>query len=268
MTNHELFRREMVLRKYSPSSIDTYASCLGVVFGKIGENPTLHEIKGFLIGIKNRSYHKQMVATIHRYHEFVLKKKLSLKDIPYPRKEEKLPEVFSVEEMRKIFAQITNLKHKAIFSLGYGCGLRVREILNLKFADIDRSRMVINIRGAKGNKDRVVMLDASILKLLEDYWHEFKPKGFVFNGHFKGQYTESSINQFLKKYCSKAGIKKNIHAHTLRHCFATHLYEAGTEMVLIQRLLGHSNIKTTQIYAKISTQKISNISSPFAFLNK
>jgi site-specific recombinase XerD len=263
MNNHEIFKREMVLRRYSLASINTYSSCLSVIFNKIGEKPSIEEIKSFLITIKNRSYHKQMVATIHRYFEFVLKVKLSLKDIPYPRREEKLPEIFSVDEIRKIFAQITNLKHKSIFSLGYGCGLRVSEILNLKFTDIDRSRKIINIRSAKGNKDRVVILDDSILRLLEDYYREFKPKIYVFNGHFKDQYTESSINQFLKKYCAKAGIKKKIYIHLLRHCFATHLYESGTEMVLIQRLLGHSNIKTTQVYAKISIQTINKVQSPF-----
>jgi len=135
-------------------------------------------------------------------------------------------------------------------------------LINLKLKDIDSERMIINIRGAKGNKDRQIMLDETLLKLLREYFLEDKPIEYLFNGQQGLQYTSSSVNQLLKHYAKKVGITKRIHAHKMRHCFATHLLESGTDMALIQKLLGHSNIKTTQIYAKVSTNLISKINSP------
>lgn len=261
------FKRELVIRRYRISTIETYCSCLKIVFSKIGEQPEVEEIKDFLLTIKNASYHKQFVGAIHRYFEFVLQKKLSLKDIPYPKRNEQLPDVLSIEEVKLIYDAIVNRKHRAIFSLLYGCGLRVSEVINLKLKDIDRSRMIINIKDAKGGKDRQVMLSTELLLLLEEYYRLFKPKEYLFNGHLCDTYSDRSINEFLKTYSRKAGVKKRVHAHKLRHCFATHLLEAGTEMTLIQKLLGHKNIKTTQIYSHVSTKLISKVKSPFDFIS-
>lgn len=146
----------------------------------------------------------------------------------------------------------------------YGCGLRIGEVLNMKITDIDSKRMVINVRQGKGLKDRQIGLSQQLLNLLRDYFKEFKPKEYLFNGQFSNQYTASSINQLLKYYADKAGIKKRIHAHKLRHCYATHLLESGTDMTLIQKLLGHKKIETTQIYAHISTALTSKIQSPLS----
>lgn len=264
MTKIELFKRELLLRRYSQSTIDTYCSCLKVITSKIGENPSIEEIKEFLLTIKNNSYHKQIVGCIHKYFECVLKKKLSLKDIPYPRKEEKLPEILSRAEIQLIFNQINNLKHKSIASLLYGSGLRISEVINLKIADIDSSRMIINIRGAKGNKDRQVQLPIELLDLLRKYFTAFNPKEFLFNGQFGLKYSDRSINQLLKYYAKKAGIKKRVHAHKFRHSYATHLLDSGIDIYLIQKLLGHKKQETTEIYAKLSTQRISKIESPLS----
>jgi site-specific recombinase XerD len=203
-----------------------------------------------------------MVGTIHNYFKFVLKKPLSLKDIPYPRKEEKLPEVLSKDEVQAMFKQVKNKKHLAILSLLYGCGMRVGEVINLKIADIDSSRHIINIRQGKGFKDRQVGLDEQLLKILREYFTEFKPREYLFNGQFGLQYTASSINQLLIYYSLKANIKKRIHAHKFRHSYATHLLEAGIDLFLIQKLLGHKKSETTEIYARVSTRLISNIPSP------
>ena len=257
-------RRELILRNYTSSTTQTYTSCLKCIIFKIGETPSIDQIKDYLITIKNYSYHKQMTGTIHRYFEFVLKQKLDLSDIPYPRREYKLPEILSVQEIQLIFDKCKNTKHRAIISLLYGCGLRISEVLNVKIVDIDSSRMVINIKQAKGLKDRQAILDIPLLKLLRDYFKEFRPKQFLFNGQFGLQYTASSINQMLKYYADKAGIKKRIHAHKLRHCFGTHLLEQGTDMSLIQKLLGHKHVETTQIYAQINTALLSKIQSPLA----
>lgn len=267
METIEKFKKELLLRRYSINTIETYSSCLKIIINKIGENPSIDEIKEYLLTIKNASYHKQIVGCIHRYFEFVLKQKLSLKDIPYPRKEEKLPEILSQAEIQLIFKQITNLKHKSILSLLYGCGLRISEVINLKISDIDSSRMIINIRGAKGNKDRQVQLPVELLILLRKYFSAFNPKEYLFNGQFCAKYSDRSINQLLKYYSKKAGIKKRVHAHKFRHSFATHLLDKGIDIFLIQKLLGHKKQETTEIYAKLSTQRISKIQSPLSDLS-
>jgi site-specific recombinase XerD len=207
-----------------------------------------------------------MAGTIQRYYEYILKQKLDIRDLPYPRAEHRLPEVLSISEVKSIRDQIKNLKHLLAFSFLYGCGMRVGEVLSLKPQDIDRARMLIIIRQGKGKKDRQVMLDAELLKLIENYYREFKPKEYLFNGQFGNIYTSSSINQFLKYYSKKAGITKNVHAHVFRHSFATHLLEVGTDISIIQKLLGHSDPKTTQIYTHVSDRFISNVKSPLSFL--
>jgi integrase/recombinase XerD len=268
MNNITKFKNELRLRKYALKSVETYCGCLQMIFNKIGETPSIDQIKSFLLTITNRNYHKQMVATIRNYSDFVLKEPLSLKDIPYPRKEYKLPEILSVEEMTSLIKYPKNVKHQAIICLLYGCGLRVGELINLKLTDIDSSRMVINIREAKGNKDRQVMLDDGLLTILREHYQKEKNPVYLFGGQFKNQYSERSVNEMLKYWATKAGIKKKIHAHLLRHSFATHLLEAGTDMSIIQKLLGHNNIKTTEIYAKISTKTISKVISPLASIIK
>lgn len=255
------FKRELLVRKYSQSSIDTYVSCLRVIMFKSGKSLNIENIKDFVITINNRSYHKQIVATIRNYYEFVLKQKLDLSDLPYPRKEEKIPEVLSVEEVKKIINFPKNLKHQVIICSLYNCGLRISELINLKLSDIDRERMVLKIKSSKGNKDRNVPIQAKILDLYERYYHEFKPKTYLLNGQHGLTYTESSINQLLKYWAAKAGINKRIHAHKLRHCYATHLHESGIDLNIIKELLGHSDVKTTEIYTKVSKAYTSKVPS-------
>lgn len=262
MTTIEYFKRELIIRNYTISTVKTYESCLKIIFQNIGEHPSLDQIKNFLATVKGYSYHKQLVGTIHNYFEFVLKRPLDLSDIPYPRKVYILPEILSIEEIQAIFDKCQNLKHRTILSLLYGSGLRMGEVLNLKLTDIDGSRMVFNIREGKGLKDRQMPLSEQLLYLINNYISQYKPKEFLFNGQLGLQYTSSSINQLLKYYADKAGVKKRIHAHKIRHCYATHLLEAGTEMSLIQKLLGHKKIQTTQIYSHISKSLLSKVSSP------
>jgi len=262
MTKYELFKRELMIRKYALNSVETYCSCLGVMFSKIGETPTIDQIKDMMLEFKNFNYHKQMVATVRHYFEWVLNVKIDLKDIPYPRREYKLPEVLSVEDVQKIISFPKNEKHQAIICLLYGTGIRVSELINLKVTDIDSQRMVINIRASKGNKDRQIMLDYNLLNVLRKHYAKEKNEIYVFGGQFKNQYSERSVNEMLKYWAKKAGVNKRIYAHIFRHSFATHLLESGTDMAIIQKLLGHNDIKTTEIYAKVSTKIISRINSP------
>lgn len=266
MTIQEIFQRELRLRNYAISTIETYTGCLNVILFQVGDHPDLDHIKNFLLTIKNHNYHKQMVATFHRYFEFVLKKPLSLKDIPYPRKIESLPEILSIDEIKRLIDIPKNKKHQSIILLLYGCGLRVGEVLNLKMEDIDIDRMVLTVRSGKGNKDRQIGMDEGILKIILEYYNEVLPEEYLFNGQFGNQYSDRSINEFLKYYAKRAGITKRIHAHALRHAYGTHLHESGTDLAIIQKLMGHKNIKTTGIYTRTSTAHIKNVKSPASIL--
>lgn len=155
----------------------------------------------------------------------------------------------------KIIDGMANLKHRLILSLLYGCGLRLGEVINLRLTDIDRKRMAINIKAAKGKKDRVVMLSPKLLGLAEIYYRAYRPAVWLLNGQDGGQYSRRSVQNVVK-----AAAKCN--PHLLRHCFATHLVEAGTDLVHVKNLLGHSNIKTTMVYTHVSNRHLSNIKSP------
>lgn len=182
--------------------------------------------------------------------------------IERPRKEKFLPTVLSEEEVVKIIDSILNLKHKCLIMTCYSGGMRISEVLNLRTIDIDSKRMLINIRGAKGKKDRVTLLSVKLLDLLRKYYRMYKPVEYLFSGQMGGKYAERSAQNILKNACSKAGIKKHVTLHTLRHSWATHLLENGTDIRYIQSLLGHSSPKTTQIYTHITTKGLDQIVNP------
>ncbi|MBW6498439.1 MAG: tyrosine-type recombinase/integrase [Bacteroidales bacterium] len=157
-----------------------------------------------------------------------------------------------------------NIKHRAMLSLIYACGLRRSELLNLKPADVDSKRKLLIIRQAKGRKDRVAGLPESIIEMLREYYKEEKPKVWLFEGQEKGErYSATSLQKVLQNSVSKAGIKKPVSLHWLRHSFATHLLESGTDLRYIQELLGHKSSKTTEIYTHVSTKSLEKIKSPF-----
>ncbi|MNF67301.1 Tyrosine recombinase XerD [compost metagenome] len=187
--------------------------------------------------------------------------------IPYPKSEKKLPIVLSQDEVQKMFTVCENLKHKVILALLYSCGLRVSELINLKWSHIDRSRMIINIISGKGNKDRQVMLDTSLIPLLEKYFYEYQTKTYILSGQFSDRYSSTSVNQVMKQLAEKAGINKRVYTHLMRHNCFTHMVENGTDINLIQKLAGHNNVKTTLLYTQISDNLISKIQSPIAAIN-
>jgi site-specific recombinase XerD len=169
----------------------------------------------------------------------------------------------SQEEVKKMFDVCENLKHKVILALLYSCGLRVSELINLTWNNIDRSRMIINIISGKGKKDRQVMLDASLIPLLEKYAREYKTKIYVLDGQSENsQYSSTSVSQVMKQLAAKAKISKRVYTHLMRHNCFTHMVENGIDINLIQRLAGHSNVKTTNIYLHTSHTTISKIQSP------
>lgn len=264
----EMYRKDLVLKNYSPNSIENYVSqvnCfLNFYSASYTEPQKINEdaIKNWLLLAKSINGRKHRISALKLFYSLTIKQPLKFKYIEYPRSEKKLPIVLSKDEIQKMFDACENLKHKVILSLLYSCGLRVSELINLKWGHIDRSRMVINIIGAKGQKDRQVMLAPNIIPLLEKYWLSFKSKVYVLNGQFELKYSDRSVGQVIKQLARKAEIKKRVYTHLMRHCSFTHLVEAGTDINLIQRLAGHSSPKTTAIYTHISDSIISKIVSP------
>lgn len=211
---------------------------------------------------KSISYQNQAINAIKKYLDY---KNIAIEElnIKRPQKEKQLPNVLSLQEVKLLLNNVNNLKHKVLLSLLYSAGLRIGEALNLKVNDIDSKRMLIRIENAKGKKDRYTLLSHSFLIQLREYYKIYRPKNYLFEGQTGGKYTASSAQQILKKALRKTNIKKSITLHTLRHSFATHLLENGTDIRYIQELLGHSSPKTTMIYTHVSNNKLSNIKNPF-----
>jgi site-specific recombinase XerD len=215
----------------------------------------------------SKSSQNQYINSIKFYYEKFLEREKQYYFIDRPIKDKKLPIVLSKEEVQCLFNQLYNLKHKTILVLIYSCGLRISELINLKINDIDTQRMLIQIRNSKGNKDRQVQLAEQIHQLIKRYNNEYKPKQFLFNGLNSYQYSTASIQKIIKRAAIKAGIRKNVTPHTLRHSFATHLLEDGIDIRYIQTILGHSNIQTTQIYTHVSSRHLKNIKNPTDDMN-
>lgn len=258
------FMRELKLRNYADSSMRTYADCITQFFKFMnGKKPANHAaqielIKDYLLKINNQNYHKQMLAAIRNFFDFVLKKPLSLGDIPYPRKTDYLPNIFSVQELSKFIQSYTNIKHKAMMQLMYSCGLRTSEVVNLVMINIDSNRNIVRIAAAKGFKDRDVPIPSETIELLRTYVKEYRPKKWLFEGQYGEQYTARSLQEVFYQGCNRINIKKKMRPHCLRHSRATHLKEAGIDIKDIADFLGHYNLKTTELYLKLSKKTLVN----------
>jgi integrase/recombinase XerD len=254
-------KRELHLLNYAATTIETYASCLAVFlsqYKKFNGYKEVDDLKSFLLTITNRSYHKQFTATIHHFYKLVLKKPLSLQDIPYPRKTHYLPQVFSITEVARLLAATENMKHRAILQLMYACGLRIGEVPKILIAHIESDRHVLLIKGGKGFKDRFVPLPVDTLTLLRNYAKEYQPKNYLFEGWGSQSYSVRSIQQIFKASLKRAGIYKTVTPHALRHSRATHLCDAGIDIYKLKDFLGHCDIKTTEIYLHLSKLALVN----------
>lgn len=264
-------REELILRGYSPNTQKVYLSeffqFLAILKHHSAQNLPVEKIRSYLVYCSEKLKLKE--ATLHSrinalkfYYEQVIHIENLFSAVPRPKKASQLPKVLSKTDLKKMFECTENRKHLLILKLVYGMGLRVSEIVNLKIADIDAKRMKVHIQYAKGKKDRYVPLPHSILEELRSYYREFKPKGYLFVGQTGGQYTIRSVQQVFKNAMKKAKVNKNIGIHGLRHSYATHLLEAGTDTLFIKELLGHRDIKTTMIYTHVADRDIEKISSP------
>jgi site-specific recombinase XerD len=219
-------------------------------------------IKLWLLDVKSPNTRNHRLCAVKSFYQLTVKMPMKIDKIPFTKKDKQLPIVLSVEEIQRMFDVCDNSKHRVILSTLYSCGLRVSELINLKWANIDRSRMIINVIAGKGNKDRQVVLSPQLIPILEDYYREYKSKEYVLNGQFKLQYSSRSVLQVVKQLAVKVGIGKRVYSHLIRHCTMTHLLEQGTDLGVLQKLCGHNNPRTTLIYTHISHNLISKINSP------
>jgi len=278
--NYKACPNEMIEKlkelRYSENTIRTYKALFEefinfyhkVDIEKIDEKMIIAFLRYLVTERKvSTSYQNQAINAVKFYYERVLGGQRKVYYIDRPRREKTLPTVLSEEEVVQILNAVDNLKHKAILMTIYSGGLRISEAVNLKIKDIDSQRMQIRVEQSKGKKDRYTLLAAKTLDILRTYVKAYKPKIWLFEGQRGEQYSDRSIQNILKSALSKTNIKKHVTIHTLRHSFATHLLENGTDIRYIQNLLGHENSNTTEIYTHVTTKGFNQIKSPLDKLN-
>ena len=272
-TSLDEFKHWMQHRRYSPQTVKVYTQALMVFLAYFKGKSAMDFRMSDLVEFNNRyildrgcslSYQNQVINAIRLYFAWCGNTAMEGVSLQRPRREHRLPSVLSKQEVKAILAAPRNLKHRCMLSIIYSCGLRRGELLALKPADIDSARGMVLIRQGKGRKDRMVTLSPKLLELLREYYRQYRPAVWLFEGQQAGQpYDERSLQQVLKSAIHKAGIDKPVTLHWLRHSYATHLLEAGTDLRVIQELLGHSSSKTTEIYTHVSTRLLSQVTSPF-----
>ena|SRR3989344_689830 len=265
MNRKEMLRKlkqEIEIRNFSQKTLKSYTNSVNKFLSYLKEKPLVQEeVKNYvqaIISKQNPSTTAHEIFAIQFFFEKVLGKKIY---IPRPKRNKTLPEILTKEEVKELINAHTNIKHRLIMKLLYGCGLRVSEIININKEDLNFDERLIHIKIAKGKKDRFVKMPDSIKEELVSYCR-LNSSRILFPSQRSGKLTTATVQAIVENARIKAGIKKRVYPHLLRHSFATHLLEAGTDLRIIQKLLGHSDIKTTQIYTQISQASIKNIKSP------
>jgi integrase/recombinase XerD len=260
-------------KRYSSNTVQTYVDALRTFIrflqpsdlGAVNEQDIIRFNNEYILANDySSSYQNQVVNAIKLFYRRVYSTQLDLELVHRPKREKNLPNVLSKEEVRQIINAPRNIKHKAMLSLIYACGMRRSELLGLKIEDVQSKRGLIIIRQSKGKKDRVVPLSSKLLELLRVYYKLYRPKIWLFEGQISGErYSEKSLENVFKQNLVRSGITKKATLHWLRHSYATHLLESGTDLRYIQELLGHNSSRTTEIYTHVSQRNIQQIKSPF-----
>jgi len=272
----EQLERDMELKRYSPRTRACYLACVKDFvrhFGRSPEELGAEEIRTYLhYLITERQVSGSAVAQAYSalkfFYQTTLQRGWELSQIPRPMRQKKLPVVLSSSEVGSIFSRVLNLKHRAILMTIYSAGLRLSEAAHLRVRDIDSQRMLIRVDQGKGNKDRYTLLARGTLAILREYWKACRPVDWLFPGHRKDRPVDvSTIQKVFKRACEQAGIRKPASVHTLRHSFATHLLEAGTDLYSIQKLLGHTSGQTTAVYLHVSARDLGRVVSPLDLMD-
>ena len=269
---HEL-RKWMQHKRYSESTIKTYLDATKSFLMFIHPKPIQKAENNDMVRYVNEyiikrglsfTYQNQVVNACKLFYREVVHSPLDVDKLERPRRQYKLPNVLSKEEVKAILETQKNLKHRTALSLIYACGLRRGELLKLKPNDVDEKRKLLIIRDAKGRKDRIVPISEKIIFMIHEYQKAYKTEAWLFEGQKTGEpYSETSLGEVMKSAVHASGIKKPVTLHWLRHSYATHLLESGTDLRYIQELLGHKNSKTTEMYTHVSTHSLQKIISPF-----
>lgn len=267
------FKSWMEHKRYGDSTVKTYTAMISRFLGFVKPKNASECEHGDLVRYVNEyiipaglsfSFQNQTVNALRLFYGKIFNVEFVNESFERPRTTHNLPNVLSKDEVKRILDAPGNIKHKAMLSLIYACGLRRSELLNLLLTDIDSKRKVLFIRQSKNRKDRLVPISDKTINMLREYVRAYRPLRFLFEGLVKGEmYSPNSLEKALKGACEKARILKPVTLHWLRHSYATHLLEAGTDLRYIQELLGHSSSKTTEIYTHVSFNSLQNIRSPF-----
>lgn len=267
---------DMQLRNFSPHTQKAYVRAVAKFAQFFNQSPDRlgpEEVRAYLIHLVQQrklawGTYNQTLCALRFYYHTTLGKDGSLAGVPCPKVQKKLPVVLSTSEVGRFFNAITNLKHRAMFMAAYACGLRVSELVGLRVGDIDSTRMMIRVFQGKGRKDRYVPLAIRLLEILRAYWAARRPTGWLFPGKFPDRPIHPrAVHLIGHKIAKRAGLTKRVTVHALRHSYATHLLDAGTDLRTIQVLLGHRNIKTTARYTHVSPAKLGSIPSPLDLLD-
>jgi integrase/recombinase XerD len=268
---------EMKLRNYAPGTIESYVSHVARFARHFGRSPKMlgsEQVRQYLLYLAEDcksgwpTYNTALAALRYLYR-WVLKHGEVVQDIRAPRRERHLPVVLSLDEVRRFFAAVVSYKHRMVLMTAYSAGLRISEALNLQVSDIDSERMVIRVRQGKRNKDRYTVLSPVLLRMLRHYCWAARPVSYLFPSRSPGKpVSHDQVQRACKEARANAGIDKAVTPHTLRHSFATHLLEAGTDLRVIQVLLGHSSPQTTALYTRVSTKLIGSTRSPLDLLGQ
>lgn len=266
------FKYWLQSKRYSENTIGTYLDALNSFLSFYSHKPIDAITNDDVIEFNNKyilakhlsaSYQNQVVNSIKLFFRMLQHTIINVDLVHRPKRPKLLPNVLSKEEIKLILEAPLNLKHKAMLSVIYACGLRRSELLNLKIIEIDSKRKLVLVKQSKGRKDRIIPLSEKIVLILREYYKIYKPKIWLFEGQNGGKYSEKSLESVLKQSLLKTKINKPVSLHWLRHSYATHLLEAGTDLRYIQEILGHNSSKTTEIYTHVSTKSLQNIKSPF-----
>ncbi|MFO7827700.1 MAG: tyrosine-type recombinase/integrase [Bacteroidales bacterium] len=257
--------------RYSDSTIKTYTNHIQQ-FLKFFPDKSIQSINNddihyynYEIMVQKKKSHNaqnQFLSALKLFLRIVTESSIEFDEVERAKRSRKLPEVFSKKEVEKILQSTTNQKHRTMLLLVYGCGLRRNEISALKIHDVDSQRKVLHVRLAKGSKDRIVPLSDKLIETLRSYYKTYKPKRYLFETSAGNPYPGETAYKVFKRALEKSGVQKKVGIHTLRHSYATHLLENGTDLRYIQELLGHKSSKTTEIYTHVGTHNINNIGSP------
>ena len=268
---------DLRLRNFAENSIESYIRAVrqyAEYFGKSPDQLNSEHLRKYLLYLREekrvaQGTYNQAVAALRFFYRTTLEVPATIEGVGFTKGEKKLPVILSSEEVRRFFKALCSLKHRAILMTAYGAGLRVSEVISLRVEDIDSERMMLRVREGKGKKDRMVGLPKLLLEVLREYWKAAQPQSFLFPGRgASGHISRVAVFNACKRAMRDAGISKNISPHTMRHCFATHLLENGTDLRTIQILLGHRSVQTTAAYTHVSNTTVLKTKSPLDRLDQ